>query len=459
MMAESVGVSAGISVDELESTTGLTQRTASDLPNRRLSGELPFWDLPFNTKMIEEVASFAEQNIDCFDDFVQIGIGGSALGPKALQGSLCHIEHNLLSKSERGGCRFFCPDNVDPDLFSGTLDVINLDRTLFHIVSKSGGTAETIAQFMIIVDLLKSKIGDEWHKHLVISTDPEKVFLRKIAVDNDIRTFSIDPGVSGRFSVLTSVGLLPAAMTAIDIGELCAGARSVCDSCFESDLDSNPSAKLAALLYLMQELKQKPIHVMFAYANRLYPIADWFRQLWAESLGKKYDLTGNIINAGPTPIKAIGATDQHSQLQLYMEGPNDKVVVFLKANSFQTAVSIPNLSGASVETDYLSGGELGKLLNIEQTATAYALTKANRPNMTIELDRIDPRHIGALLYLLESSVLYAGALYNVNPLDQPGVEQGKLATFALMGRPGYEAQKDVFDKWSNRDNSTFILEL
>jgi glucose-6-phosphate isomerase len=248
-------------------------------------------------------------------------------------------------------------------------------------------------------------------------------------------------------------------MTGIDISDLCAGARAVAESCFQRDIELNPSAKFASLLYLSQELKRKPIHVMFAYANRLYPIADWFRQLWAESLGKKYDLSGKVVNTGPTPVKAIGATDQHSQVQLYMEGPNDKSVIFLKTKSFQSAISIPSLGSDTEESGYLSGCDLGKLLNVEQTATAYALTKAQRPNMTIELDKVDPHHIGALLYLLESSVLYAGALYNVDPLDQPGVEQGKKATFALMGRQGYEAEKSEIDSWISQDNSSISLEL
>ena len=459
MLSDAIGNMDGITAKELNSTSSLIKNTAVSLAEIRRTGELPFWDLPFNNKMIDEVAEFANKTIDNFDDFVQIGIGGSALGPIALHGALCHIEYNLLSKTERGGCRFFCPDNVDPDLFSGTLDVINLDRALIHIVSKSGGTAETISQFLIIVDLLKKKLGNVWQKHIVISTDPEKGILRKFAIENDIKTFPIDSGVGGRFSVLTPVGLLPAAMTGIDIMELCAGARSVSESCFQTDIEFNPSAKFAVLLYLVQALKRKPIHVMFAYSNRLYPIADWFRQLWAESLGKKYDLNGNVVNTGPTPIKAIGATDQHSQVQLYMEGPNDKTVIFLKAKSFKSAVSIPSLEGEAVEADYLAGSELGKLLNIEQTATAFALTNAHRPNMTIELDHIDARHIGALLYLLESSVLYAGALYNVNPLDQPGVEQGKHATFALMGKSGYEAEKSKIDEWLSRDTASFSLEL
>ncbi|HHE46304.1 MAG TPA: glucose-6-phosphate isomerase, partial [Bacteroidetes bacterium] len=329
----------------------------------------------------------------------------------------------------------------------------------FNVVSKSGGTGETTAQFLVIVDLLQRRLGDRWRDNLVITTDPERGFLREFSAREAVQSFSIDPGVGGRFSILTPVGLLPAAMTGIDIRMLCRGAGALKRPCFAERLEDNPAAMLAALLYLSQQSLNRPIQVVFAYSNRLYPVADWFRQLWAESLGKRYSKRGDEIFTGPTPVKAVGATDQHSQVQLYVEGPADKVFLFLGTREFRRSVPIPGLGMSEDTVEYLQGAELGELLNAERRATAYALTRAGRPNMIIEHDRIDPMHIGGLMYLIEAATLYAGGFYDVNPLDQPGVEAGKLATYALMGRPGYEREREEIDKSSALGGKVMTVDI
>jgi len=386
-----------------------------------------------------------------------MGIGGSALGPTALHGALNHLQHNLIPDADRQGCRYFCPDNVDPDYLGATLDVINPEETLFNVVSKSGGTAETVAQFLVVVDLLRKQLGRKWKDNLILTTDPEKGFLRDFAKSEGIATFPIHPGVGGRFCVLTPVGLLPAAMTGINISALCLGARAMKTPCLSAELESNPAAMFAGLLYLMQVVKGRPIHVMFAYSNRLYPISDWFRQLWAESLGKRYSTDGREVFTGPTPIKAIGATDQHSQVQLYVEGPSDKAFVILGARRFGRELVMPDIGLNIPEASYLQGAEMGNLLNAERRATAYALAEAGRPTMTIELDAIDAPHIGALLYMLEVATLFGGGFYRVNPLDQPGVEAGKKATYALMGRKGFESERIAMEKFYQRIGSEAMV--
>jgi len=450
MFADTVGEKCGLRKQELDALHSVFSATRADLKQRHEAGSLPFWDLPFRDDMIAEVNKFAAEARCRFTDFVLLGIGGSALGPIALHQALNHLQHNLLTPDRRKGCRFFCPDNVDPDYLGSVLDVVDPAQTLFNVVSKSGGTAETASQFLLILDVLKKRLGDKWRDHLALTTDPKSGLLRQFADREGIQTFPIDPGVGGRFCVLTPVGLLPAAMTGIDISELCRGAGALCDACFRDSLEENPAALFAALLYLAQTARGLPIHVMFAYSNRLYPVADWFRQLWAESLGKRYALDGREIFTGPTPVKAVGATDQHSQVQLYVEGPFDKAVIFLGTREFGRKLPIPDLKMTEPDLGYLQGAELGQLLNAERRATAYALARAGRPNMTLELDRIDAAHIGALLYLLEAATLYAGGFYGVNPLDQPGVEAGKKATYALMGRAGYEKAREEMEGFSNR---------
>ena len=450
MFAETVGKNCGLTKQELEALRPTFSATRADLKQRHETGKLPFWDLPFADDVVAAVELFATEARQRFSDFVLLGIGGSALGPIALHQSLNHLQHNLLPPDQRRGCRFFCPDNVDPDYIGSVWDVVDPAEALFNVVSKSGGTGETAAQFLLVVDLLKKRLGNKWREHLVLTTDPEKGMLREFARREGVAAFPIDPGVGGRFCVLTPVGLLPAAITGIDIRELCRGAGALREACFRENLDDNPAALFAALLYLAQTKRNLPIQVMFAYSNRLYPVADWFRQLWAESLGKRYALNGSEIFTGPTPVKAVGATDQHSQVQLYVEGPFDKAVVFLGAREFGRELPIPDLKMSEPDLGYLQGVEFGRLLNAERRATAYALTRAGRPNMTLELDRIDAAHIGALLYLLEAATLYGGGFYGVNPLDQPGVEAGKKATYALMGRAGYEAARREMEEFSKR---------
>ncbi len=447
MLEGAIGNASGLAHTDFEAIRYVFRSTRADLSLRHASGKLPFYDLPFDDVTILEVEEFANAAKNKFRNLVLMGIGGSALGPIALHASLNHLQHNLLSETDRPGLRFFCPDNVDPDYINSVLDVTDPNESLYNVVSKSGGTAETVAQFLIVVDLLRKKIGKRWREHLVLTTDPDQGLLQKFAKEEGIKTFAIPPGVGGRFCLLTPVGLLPAALTGINIRALCAGARAIKELCFLPELEENPAAMFAGLLYLAQAVKGRPIHVMFAYSNRLYPVADWFRQLWAESLGKRYATDGREIFTGPTPVKAIGATDQHSQVQLYVEGPSDKAFIFLGTKTFQTNIMLPNIGSDAPEMTYLQGANLDHLLNAERKATAYALASSGKPVMTLELDAIDAPHIGALMYLLEAATLYGGGFYRVNPLDQPGVEAGKRATYALMGRKGYEAEKATMEKF------------
>jgi glucose-6-phosphate isomerase len=185
-----------------------------------------------------------------------------------------------------------------------------------------------------------------------------------------------------------------------------------------------------------------PVHVMMSYTDRLYLVADWFRQLWAESLGKRVDRAGREVFTGPTPVKALGATDQHSQVQLYMEGPFDKTVTLLATEQYSIDVEIPQLYTDNAYLNYLGGHTLGELLDAERSATAAALAQHGRMNMTITLPRVDAHAVGELLMLLQIATVYAGALYTVDPLDQPGVELGKQLTYGLMGRTGFAAPAD-----------------
>ena len=387
-----------------------------------------------------------------FDNIVVLGIGGSALGNIALQSALNPATYNLLEPGSTGAAgtrrtklpRMFVVDNVDPAYFGGVLNYVlsvdpTLERTLFNVISKSGETAETAAQFMVIRELLKSK-GRKGSEHVVAVTDPAKGTMRQICNQEGYVTLPVPDGVGGRFSVLSPVGLFSAAMCGIDIEALLDGAADMDGPCTRDDLLSNPAAMLAFLLVELGTKKGKINHVMMPYCNAMYLLADWYRQLWAESLGKKSSLTGQTVYAGFTPIKALGTTDQHSQVQLYREGPNDKVLglIELEPSAFGSSdVKIP--TGLNVDAiKYLEGASMAGLLHAEKLATEYALLESQRPNFTITFPKLDARHVGQFIYLWEMVTAYAGLMLNIDAYDQPAVELGKQATFGLMGRAGYE---------------------
>ena len=242
--------------------------------------------------------------------------------------------------------------------------------------------------------------------------------------------------------MLSAVGLLPAHLVGIDLEELLAGARFMDQRLQETQYLL--AHRLAALYYLFAARKQRPILVFMPYSAALSGLAEWFCQLWAESLGKKFDLSGRVVHAGSTPVKAVGSTDQHSQLQLYMEGPQDKLITFLEVEKFKHHLEIPNLFPDQEELSYLGEHSLGELLATERRATAFNLMKAGRPSLSLRLPEINPFTVGQLIYLLEVVTVAAGQFFGVNPLDQPGVEGGKQTTYGLMGRRGFEAQQQEF---------------
>ena len=442
MLAPATG-GRGISEEQLDSITARFRDAHADVERRRTAGQLGFFALPYEKTVVEQIRSFADGLGQAYNTIVVLGIGGSALGTIALQNALLKPHWNELDDDARDYFpRLYILDNVDPSTVGPLLDRLDPRTTLYNVISKSGTTAETMAQFMIVRERLRAALDDDHYRsHLIFTTDPERGVLRRIADDEGIATLSVPPDVGGRFSVLSAVGLLPAALAGIDIEALLAGAADMDERCRTDDLLANPAGMFATLQYLAHTERAAPIHVMMAYTDRLYSIADWFRQLWAESLGKQHDLGGAEVFRGPTPVKALGATDQHSQVQLYIEGPFDKTVTFLTMRETALDVAIPEVYGDVSELSYLGGRTLGELLDAERQATAAALASRGRMNMTIELPRIDAHALGQLLMLLQIATVYAGVLYDVDPLDQPGVELGKQLTYGLMGRAGFESQR------------------
>lgn len=433
--SHSIG-SYGLDPDALASIEPRVRGVLERIRKRREAGELPFHDLPYDEAGAAECSRLGSELAGEFDTMIVLGIGGSALGTKAVLDAVpASVRPRRMA--------VHVADNVDPTSFSALLAGVDLTRTCFNVISKSGGTSETLAQFLVVRDRLARAVGeDRWPRHVVVTTDPDKGPLRRMAGELGLRSLPVPAGVGGRFSVLSAVGLLPLAAAGIDIDLLLAGARHADTLCAIEDPRANPAALHAALLVLAMQEKRCNIHVLMPYSDGLLRLAEWYGQLWAESLGKARATDGSLVETGQTPVRALGATDQHSQVQLYVEGPRDKVVTFVRVEHHADDLEIPARDGDAEELAFLGGHTMGELLNMEQQATELALAEAGRPTSVLTIERSDEAALGQIFHLFEVQTLVAGALLGIDPLDQPGVEAGKRLTFAMAGRAGYEADAE-----------------
>ena len=419
-------VEGGLRSDELDEVRPRLQQAVDEL----LGSPPGFMRLPKTSEYAEASAGVAEEILGSgATDFIHVGIGGSALGPMAIQKALNDPYYNALPAEDRRGPRLHFAENTDPNTLAAILDFADATGTWVNVVTKSGSTAETMANFLVIRGWLVEALGDFGYQgRTIATTDPEEGYLKEIADREDLKLLPIPKDVGGRFSVLTPVGLLPAAVTGLDVQALLAGAAQCVDEVNEQGAE-HPAVVGAAMHYLMDTARGRNVRVMMPYADALERLAAWFVQLWAESLGKD--------GKGSTPHGAVGTTDQHSQIQLYMQGPQDKIVEIVEVENHPRDLEIPRAYEDLDGVAYLGGHTLAELLNVECDATRKALTEAGRPNSTIKLGTVSEENLGYLFQALEVQTAVAGSLYGVNAFDQPGVEAGKQITYKGMGRPGY----------------------
>ena len=448
--AEVVGNENGLEIEkEFEDYKNRIAEIIADLNKRKdKPGQWLQWmNLGYNEETVWLVKEYASLVRNRFENVLVLGIGGSALGGIAVTEALLKPYWNLLSEEQRENYpKIFFLDNIDPDQIKGLLDLLDLKKTLVNVITKSGSTAETMAQYMIVKNVMEKELGDDYRKNIVATTDKKTGYLRQLADQEGYKTFVVPDDVGGRFSVFSAVGLLPFALVGLDIDEIINGVKDMDLALKNTDIYENIAAQNALIHYLMDINKGKKLSVMMPYSSRLKYISDWYVQLWAESLGKETNNNGEVINCGPTPLKALGVTDQHSQIQLYNEGPNDKIIDFIRVESFDSTVEIPKIFEYT-GIGYLGGKTINDLLNAEADATKVALVDYKKPNVTISLPFVSGYNVAQLLYMLEVQTAIAGALYNINTFNQPGVEQAKNYTYALMGRAGYEeSAKDLQEK-------------
>ncbi len=436
----------GITDDALKTYLEKIKTGATKLSAMVKDGSVGFPLLP--DENVQDIIDFANKSKGKYDDIIIAGIGGSALGIEAVFNAILPFGYNTLSEAGRGyNPRVWLADNVDPSKIVSILSICKPVKTLCIVISKSGNTVETAQNFSLVYDWFGSLMSQNMREHIVVVTDPEKGPLREYANANKLVTFPINASIGGRFSVLSPVGLVPAALVGVDIKKMLSGAKDIVKN-YQKQIE------VLAAIYLYYMENDKNINVLMPYSSRLDKYAEWFCQLWGESLGKKRDVSGKTEHFGSTPVRAVGAIDQHSQIQLYREGPLDKVITLIEVKHHDKDKSV---SGNFYEAfNYLNGLYLGNLLNTELQATEAALLKSGMPTMKISIDTVDEYSLGQLFMFMQYVVPIIGLAVDINPFDQPGVEEAKDYAYGLMDREGFEAKKKEFNEIYKKDKQYII---
>jgi len=452
MIDRILGTKDAVSEKDFSTFSDLAQKAEDEISKKRADGGMRFLDTQFLKGYLDQVLDAAASLDDRIDTLVVLGIGGSALGAKAVQQA-------IASPSDYLGRRVIIVDNIDPMVISSLVETLDFERTAFNVISKSGGTVETMTQFMIFADLVIERLGkDAIRTHVICTTDPKEGLLRRIAGQEGLVTLDIPPGIGGRYSVLTPVGLFPSAVMGVDIQEMLKGAERLERSFSDVTWRENPAYMYGFLMYVADVLYKRNISVLMPYASKLYNISLWYMQLWAESLGKKKEKKqGHAAGVGQMPVAAVGATDQHSLLQLFAEGPQDKVITFIAVDDLGGDITIPPIYSDLEQIGYLGGKDVGTLLDTERIATEAALAFSGRLSMTLTIPSITAETVGELFYFFEAATAFAGHLYGIDPFNQPGVEEGKLYTGGLLGRPGYEKMKEKFKQRPKKEDEFTII--
>lgn len=389
---------------------------------RRANPSFAYAELPYRERAVLEPVRRALRHAGRFDAILLLGIGGSALGARALVSALGPVRKP-----------FRVMDNVDPDAAHEALEGLNLKNTLLCAVSKSGNTAETLAAFLFVLEESRRRRQPLHPCRVAVVTSETASGLGLLARKEGYGLLEIPKNVGGRFSVLSAAGLLPCAAAGLDVNRLLMGARRTADLLWSDR--GNPALR-AAFWARHAARSGKTVQVVMPYADRLLGMAAWYAQLWAESLGKKRNRRGRLVRAGQTPVVARGASDQHSQLQLYREGPRDKAAFMWELEGFRRRARMGKFFTGVPSFSLLGGKPMEKLLRAEAEATALGLARSGCPVLRLRIPRVDAFHMGALMYFLEHQTVAAAELWGINAFDQPGVEFGKKAARAFMRRAG-----------------------
>lgn len=458
MLSFAVGAEHGVTDSDLAGMRALVRKSHEHLSailadqRNRVNLCLEWANLPYQVpKLIAQIQKLGNEIARKYENVISLGIGGSYLGLKAAQDALCPPYYNEFKSVRKGRARiYFEGNNLDPETLSVLLKNLDPKKTFVIVISKSGETTETKAAFTVVEAWLKKALGKTYGRQIFAITDPKSGTLRKkvdaaqAADPLSFRSMPLLPGVGGRYSEL-NMGLLHLAIAGVSIQDVMAGARAMRARCSNEDIFKNPAYMYAVLQTIQYLEKGKPISILMPFSEQLKSTADWYCQLLAESTGKKYgrlikkDGMGKefwlqdkdrIVNAGRTPVPSRGTNDLHSIQQNNIEGENDKVVTFIRIDSFKKDITVPGTG------DLLSGKKYSRLLSLAQEATEWALVRESRPNCTIIMPELSAYSWGELIFFFEMATAFEGELLNINAFDQPGVEGYKNYMYYKLGKPG-----------------------
>jgi len=414
-LAKILTPSYGIPDSELSAIRSSIRKYTEDWLSEREKGMHAWSMCPYDTKVIQATKSIvSEVKSQNIRTIVWIGIGGSSLGPKVIQ--------EVFESPDTPA--FLVLDTIDPATISMQMEIIDWKTALIVVVSKSGGTLETMSAFFACYEKLKAAVRSKPEERVIALTDPAEGPLRALALEERFLTLPIDQNVGGRFSIFTPVGLLALGLLGGNIDQFVRGAKEMDTHCQETMLSSNPAASLAVTQFLLDTRRNYPIRVIMPYGDKLQSLARWEQQLLAESLGK-------TDAKNPIPMAAIGTQDQHSLLQQWMAGPRLTWHLFIREIE-KDRVEVPRTLPPAYQ--WMAGKTFGQLLDACYEGTSQALTSAKRPHATISLQRLDESHLGQLFFLLLTEIVYLGKLYRLDIYGQPAVEVGKKITRGILDK-------------------------
>lgn len=448
MLKPIIGDAHGLDPQEIFGLQAEIDRIHHLITERKGKGAdfLGFLDLPYQSSdVLDGIKAAADRLAALGDTHVVLGIGGSYLGARALIEALTHPYRNELPREARNGRPriYWEGNNVDPDAMSALLSLLPKQRPdrverafTLNVISKSGTTLETAVAFRIFYQRARDVYGSEAAPYIVATTDASKGKLRALADQEGFQTFVIPDDVGGRYSVLTPVGLLPAALAGIDIHELVAGARFMAERCRQTDLRENP-AYLYAVLQFLAAKKGYDISLMAAWSKRLEFFGFWYDQLAAESLGKD--------GMGRVPLTSVNTRDLHARGQQIQEGERNTLVTNLLIEKTSEDVAVPSVEGDPDGLNYVAGKTLSEVTRKALEGTVYAYAREGRPSMTLRIPELNAFTMGQLIFLFELATVAEGYLMGINPLDQPGVEAYKRFMFANLGRADMQEARAEFE--------------
>lgn len=449
-LAASIGATHGLTDAEIDTLVAKFPKHHENIEELRSTGESGFFDLPYQN--LDALNALVKEHAGKWDDLVLIGTAGATIGTIALFKGLCHEQHNLLPAAARKKTpRFTVIDNCDPRTVEDIFAAIDAKKTLFILNTKSGNTAEANALFLWLIATLRKKVGKGAPaKQLILCTEAERSILTAAAKEEKIATLPIPNNLTGRFAVLHASSLLPAALLGIDVKAVLAGAEAMDKRTRHDKAMNNPAYMHSLIHYLLTRKRRKTLHATMVFSNRLNGWVDWYNHLLAVSLGKMLNKKGKAVHVGPSPAEPCGPAGGYGQMQLYQEGPFDKVTCFITCKNHGCDLEIPNLWPKQEGLSYLANRKASEIIDMAYFGAAHAITSTGRPNMTVHMDDVSPQSLGGLIYMFQLSTVMSAELYGIDSFDQPGVDLNKQAIFAQLGRPGFEDKASALKAYRAR---------